>query len=94
MTHSDDGEQDENLKQRVKKLIDLGADVNAQNNEGRTAIQYAVHSKKAELLVKLLTEFGANTNMHHASHSTTEDVIESKLHILGTNKPHGGIPGR
>ena len=52
----------------VSKLIKEGADVNAKNNYGWTALSHAARSGNAEL-VKLLLEHGADVN--------TRGILES-----------------
>jgi ankyrin repeat protein len=45
--------------QAVKRLLDLGLDVNAQNSEGRTALMGAAHKGRNEI-VQLLVDRGAD----------------------------------
>jgi ankyrin repeat protein len=45
----------------VKRLIEKGADVNAKDNEGITALMYAVAFEHPEM-VKLLIDAGADVN--------------------------------
>ncbi len=46
----------------VKRLLERGADVNAQNGEGRTALMYAAEDRRIEI-VRALLRASANPNM-------------------------------
>jgi hypothetical protein len=59
-----DGRQD-----AVKLLIKCGANINAKNNYGSTALMYASETGHIEV-VKLLIEAGANVNVKNKSEST------------------------
>jgi ankyrin repeat protein len=47
----------------VKMILDLGADVNARNSEGRTALMGAAHKGRNEI-VQTLVDHGADLNAH------------------------------
>ena len=54
----------------VKKLIELGADVNAADGEGKTALMEAAHNGQSEL-VRLLIDAGADLDKKNAIYGTT-----------------------
>lgn len=55
---------------RVKELLDAGADVNAANKYGGTALAFACDRERAEV-VKLLLERGANPNTKDTFYGNT-----------------------
>lgn len=64
--------------QRIQLLVELGADVNLQDEEGRTPLNLAA-SKGNKELARILIDAGADVNI--------EDIYGKKpLHIAALNK--------
>lgn len=54
----------ESFSNIVKKLLDAGANPNLQDEEGRTALSWAIEDPTAEFrTIRLLVEYGANPNI-------------------------------
>src|SRR5574343_236285 len=60
----------------IQELIDAGANVNAQNNYGRTALMYASYNRHPEC-VRLLLEAGANPLLKTNFGTTAYDLAET-----------------
>jgi ankyrin repeat protein/serine/threonine protein kinase len=65
---------------RVKILIDAGADVNAVNEEGMTALMYASGREGDAKRVKILIDAGADTN------ATTENGVTALMYAAQCKK--------
>lgn len=72
----------ENDKEKLKRVIKQGGDVNAKGPLGMTALVVAVKKGKLEL-VKLLVEHNADTNIHVSKMSLIEFAAKHKQAEIG-----------
>lgn len=56
-------------------LIKLGLNVNAQNNDGNTALHFA-SSKKHWRILELLLQGGANEKLYNHKRQTAWEIVE------------------
>jgi hypothetical protein len=59
--------------QSIKKMVELGADVNLQNNAGYSALIFAADSNKYPEIVEMLLKLGANKSIKTFSGETALD---------------------
>ena len=64
-------------KQIVDILLDLGADINAIDNDGNSCLHFAVNSNNVLLIKKLLIR-GADKNIKNKENQTALDLAQSK----------------
>ncbi|MDZ7778902.1 MAG: ankyrin repeat domain-containing protein [Gemmatimonadota bacterium] len=73
---------------RVVELLESGADVNAAQGDGMTALHWAAYNGRAELVETLLsaganidpvTRIGSYTPLHHAARNGYADVVDALL---------------
>eukprot|EP00794_Sanderia_malayensis_P015336 gene15336-16913_t len=56
-------------------LLDGGADPNARDLKGRTALHYALAGSDAERLVRLLLEYGADPSIKNTEHKSPLEIL-------------------
>jgi ankyrin repeat protein len=76
--------QDTHVNDMVRLLLDHGADVNAQNNKGRTALMHAATSFNVTA-VRLLLEQGADRNLVDGEGKNAEQLL-LEMKILKEHK--------
>ncbi|MCG2589978.1 ankyrin repeat domain-containing protein [Rhodohalobacter sulfatireducens] len=77
----------------IHKFIEDGADINAQNNKGNTALHYAI-SEGNEEMVKSLIKLGANVNEMNAHYNTplTIAIINERNQVVDILLQAGANP--
>jgi ankyrin repeat protein len=81
---------------QVEALLHSGADVNAQNREGRTALMFAIINLRAAT-VKTLLEFGADVNVQAAGCGCTPLILAACSGDIGITRAllkHGADAGK
>ena len=73
---------------RVKLLVEKGADFNTKNKRGETVLFYAVQSGNLEL-VKFLVEKGADVNAKDEDGKTVLDYASRNQELVDWLKEHG-----
>ena len=67
-------------KQIVNILLDLGANINAIDNDGNSCLHFAVNSNNVLLIKKLLIR-GADKNIKNKDNQTALDLAQSKKYL-------------
>jgi ankyrin repeat protein len=73
----------------IKILLDLGADVNAQDSEGLTPLHRAVYLK-CDKACELLLEYGASLSIRNPTNNTAMDcaLIVGGKHVIALLRKH------
>ena len=66
-----------NYKELVQLVLDKGANINAQTDDGATPLMYAVHDNRIDI-VKLLLEKGADKNIKDKQGKTAYDLAKTE----------------
>lgn len=82
VTHVLDGQEDKDLEQIIKKLIAAGANLEARNRNGETALQVAARSGQ-KFAVRVLLEQGANFHVRNCDGRSVLQTIDDYTRLYG-----------
>lgn len=66
----------------VHDLLERGAQVNAPDESGRTALSHAAGLGSSELVCEMLLEYGADPEMADKSNMRPFDYAQERMHVL------------
>lgn len=82
VTHIIDGQDDKDLEQLIKRLIEAGANLEARNRSGETVLQVAAKNGQ-KFAVRVLLEQGANCHVHNSDGRSVLQSVDDMLQLSG-----------